>query len=402
MAENLVIAYNAPPFNDGSATTVAKRILDQEKTVDLLSADLSAIRDIDESLFEVISHYVDRQFLIKVVPKWADYENVTNFVEDGLKIIESRHLFYEEMYSRSMWIHSHFLAATLKVRGVSKQWTAEFSDPLLLGVRGERRKSGHISIDRFSMELLNALDSNSRTFLTAHTGVMEWAQYLPFIIADELIFTNEQQLKVMLRGLPEFLVKRVRTRATISSHPTLPRNFYERGEANSHASKNDGHIRHIGYFGTFYPNRGGGEFLQALALLPQEIQQSIRVDIYANGCEDLARAGNFLDVSKMICIKPPLRYLDFLSTADRYDALLVNDISTRPFGVSSPFLPSKYSDYKGSQTPIMAITIPGSPLDQMEIAWKAHVGDLDGIINMLSQFAMKNHSRLECASTDQN
>lgn len=383
-ADRLVIAFNFPPFTDGSAVTVAKRIVEAGVPVDVVAADLRAIRTHDESLLDLVAPWVVEHYAVRVPVLFADQRSVGPFVNAGLKAVRRRRERpYAEVYSRSMWPHSHFLAARIRSERIARRWIAEFSDPLLWHADATLRPSGEVSLTGANLNILRAVGGRAQTFLREHATILAWAQFVPFLLADELVFTNEQQMQVMLRDSPEWMREDVLRRATISPHPTLPAQHYN-SESSPVRPAHPG-IFSIGYFGTFYPNRGGGEFLEAVSLLPQRVRELLVLDIFADNAGRLLGVAKHLGVASNVRQCKPLPFREFLTASSGYDALLVNDIATSPFGVPSPFLPSKHSDYAGSSADIMAITIPGSPLDGSSFRWRAHVGDVDGIAEMLDE-----------------
>lgn len=381
-ANRLIVAFNFPPFNDGSAVTIAKRIVEAGVPVDVISADLSRIRSRDESLYELVTPLVKDHHSVTIPLRFAEQSSVLAFADQGLLAL-GRHegRTYESMHSRSMWPHSHFLAARAKIAGIASTWTAEFSDPVLWHVDATRRSSSPLVIDDGAAAILRAVGSRAQKFLRENATVLAWAQHVPFFLADEIVFTNDQQQTVMIRDAPDWFQAELRAKSTIAPHPTLPAQHYGSLPA---PKSDDRHDFRIGYFGTFYPNRGGGEFLEAVSLLPREERSRLRLNVYSDNAAGLADIARRLGLRGTVKVRTPLPFLEFLKVTNSYDALLVNDIATSPFGLPSPFLPSKYSDYAGSSAPTMAITIPGSPLDQRDIMWKAHTGDLDGIASMLS------------------
>ncbi|MGP9707009.1 hypothetical protein [Brachybacterium sp. AOP24-D1-21] len=383
-ADRLIVAFNFPPFTDGSAVTVAKRIVEADVPVDVIAADLSAVRSRDESLMDLVAPWLVEHHTVKVPVLFADERSLIPFVERGLRAVRQRRgLPYSEVYSRSMWPHSHFLAARLRSEGNAHRWIAEFSDPILWHVDGTPRPSGQISLSGANLRLLRAVGARAQDFLREHATVLAWAQFVPFLLADELVFTNDQQLQVMLADAPEWMRDDVERRATISPHPTLPPSHY--AEERSPALPTSSGCFSIGYFGTFYPNRGGGEFLEAISLLPAHLRERLTLDVYTADAGRLLEVAAHLGIADNVRKQAPLPFRRFLQAAGGYDALLVNDIATSPFGVPSPFLPSKYSDYAGSPAGTMAITQPGSPLDQKPNRWRSHVGDVDGIEKMLTR-----------------
>lgn len=376
-SQRLVVAYNFPPFNDGSAVTVAKRVVLDGRRVDVISADLSAHRSLDPSLAELVAPYVDFHFVARTLVAFSNWESVIEFVELGSEVLAFRGARYESVYSRSMWPHSHFLAAVVKVRSRARKWEAEFSDPILWTVDGGRRSSPSLPVHDYGREILAALHPRERNFLGSHHTLLEWAQFVPFFLADTLVFTNEQQREVMIRDAPEEFRKKLMAKSVISPHPTLPAEYYSPGVA----GPSDG-LR-IGYFGNFYPNRGAGEFLEAWSSMPKEEALRISLDVYSTTATSVRRAATALGLQERVRVRNPLPFRSFLRRTSDYSALLVTDISTGPFPVASPFLPSKVSDYRGSVTPIMAVTLPGSPLDKLAVRWKARSGDTAGIRRML-------------------
>lgn len=70
------------------------------------------------------------------------------------------------------------------------------------------------------------------------------------------------------------------------------------------------------------------------------------------------------------------------------DVLLVNDAVTPPGGTVNPFLPSKWSDYRGSSTPVWAIVEEGSSLSRMEgIRFRSPVEHLSALQQVLAELA---------------
>lgn len=382
--EHLVVAFNFPPYNDGSAVTVAKRIVEEGRPVDVISADLSKVRSVDNSLSDLVSPWVKTNHRVSVPIIFADELSVLPFVDKGLRALGRRtHLPYRSVYSRSMWPHSHFLAAHARAKGLAIKWTAEFSDPILWHVDATPRPSGSITIDDNSAQILRAVGARAQQLLLERSTVLEWAQFVPFLLADELVFTNPQQREVMVRDAPEWLRDSIRARSTISSHPTLPANYYGSPSKAAPRSKNDKFT--VGYFGNFYPNRGGGEFMEAVSSMPLDWHKHFKLDIYTGDAAPLLRVATRLGISKLVRVLPPLPLLEFLRASNQYDALLVNDIATSPFGLPSPFLPSKISDYTGSSAPVMSISLKGSPLDQHSARYRARTGDVDSIRTMLTE-----------------
>lgn len=381
-ARRLVIAFIAPPYNDASSVTLMKRILEHGKPIDLISADLSHVRTADSSLLGLLQPLLQKHIEVEAPAFFSHYNATATFMGAGEGAMQGA-FDYDEIYSRSMWPHSHFLAALWKAENPEVKWTAEFSDPHLWHADGAPRPSGDIAVDPRIRRILSALPARYQSHLLQDLSLMAWAQNLPYVLADEIVFTNEQQLAVMLEGVPSDIQARIRDKAEVSPHPTPPRGLYGSPRTKYHNAD----VFRIGYFGTFYPNRGGGEFLEALTLLPEAIRERAEIHVFSGSTDHLLMAARSLGVADRLRIHDPLPYLAFLQETELMDALLVNDIATVPFSVPSPFLPSKYADYNGSSTGIMAITLPGSPLDSVHTQWKAPIGNPTAISRMIRDAA---------------
>ncbi|MBE2899214.1 hypothetical protein HPC37_10715 [Pasteurellaceae bacterium 20609_3] len=70
-------------------------------------------------------------------------------------------------------------------------------------------------------------------------------------------------------------------------------------------------------------------------------------------------------LKEYIEILPYVDYFDFLKLCDEFDALLVMDAKTKDLKINNPYLPSKLSDYIGSQTTILALVEEGSPMSEV-------------------------------------
>src|SRR5699024_7869117 len=112
----LILAYNFPPFSDASAVTVAKRIRQFGRKVDVVSQDLSTIRSKDTDLVELVTEFVEEHFELSGEPGFAAWPAIRNYVLDGYAAVKSSLLNkrYGFIYSRSMFPATHFLAAFIK------------------------------------------------------------------------------------------------------------------------------------------------------------------------------------------------------------------------------------------------------------------------------------------------
>lgn len=256
--------------------------------------------------------------MVKPTISFASQRSVFEFANMGVRALESRGRVerYDTVFSRSMWAHSHFLAAFIKSKYRSIAWTAEFSDPLLWQVDRTPRHSGPLANTSDTRHILRAIGSTGQAWLLDHPDVLTWAQAVPYLLADTVMFTNDQQMQVMLEDVPLWMRDIVEPKAVVRPHPTLPREYYglESQEEESSAGL-PGKFK-IGYFGTFYPNRGGGEFLEALSLLADEDRQRIAFDVYS------ANANHMLDVATALGVRELIQVHDPLPTLNSWPLLM--------------------------------------------------------------------------------
>ena len=77
--------------------------------------------------------------------------------------------------------------------------------------------------------------------------------------------------------------------------------------------------------------------------------------------------------------------MEFLNLCNKFDVLLVNDTITKEVYSINPFLPSKLSDYEGSNTDIWAICEKNSTMDNKQIKYKSRANDIPSIKNTLNR-----------------
>lgn len=396
VARDLAVLYSFVPSADTSALVAARRIRARGTVLDVVSNVLK--KGVDHS-GEVIAHeFLARRFEAQTPASPYDWASLVEFCEQALHQItewETNHHPYRSVYSRSMWPGSHLVAALLKVRRPDLRWIAEFSDPQLWNSHGERRR-GSADPDTLWSELADGLRSAGVEPPTDR-NVPHLVELLPYALADEILFTNDNQLEFMLGYLAETdLTARVRSRAIISPHPTLPREFYERVDTQYELSPG---ALNIAYFGTFYPTRGLTEVVSALEALTPDERAQVRMHVFTDKPAKLARELRDHDLSDVVIANGYVSYLEFLALTTKMDVLLVNDARTSQFYDRNPYLPSKWSDYAGSGSSTWAIVEHGSVLSGLASTYQSALGDVDGALGELRRM-LADRRRLRGTRTD--
>lgn len=368
-ARSLVISYCFAPFADPGANVVAKRIAQRKEIVDVISADMGSVRKEDPTVNLLVDPWVSNHHVIKGHPSFSSWPAIANF---GKKAARAANKEYSTVYSRALWSGSHVAGVLYKLKHPSVRWEAEFSDPMRWGADGELRASEPAS-GRVGAKLRHSiLSAGWRSELGScqgnHFALTELAT---LCIADEVIFTNGNQLESILSTYSDAFKIFVKEKASIVHQPMPPREAYLATEVDLDL---DPTRVNIAYFGQFYANRGIGDFAEALRLIPRDIAERVVFHVFTGESQD----GITKEFQKRRNFKlhRTLNYLDFLSACKHFDALVVIDTFTEGTRYTkNPFLPSKVSDYLGSGTPVWSMFEPGSPLSTMETDFSSKLGD---------------------------
>ena len=369
----LVISYAFPPSSTTTGNAMAKKILKNKNNVDVIYASLNSLKR-DDEFAGIIDEFLIRQFIIDLDFD-NGWQNIREFSERGMTELETVGE-YEKIYSMCYFPHSHFLALEYKLRHPNTFWSAEFSDPLIYNFEGKLNSSpinDYEYINRINEEI-----PDNYTKLTEEDTLNFICEYLTFIFADEIIFTNENQRKVMLEIFPhQEITDHVKEKSKIIPHNTLDEKYYHIHKSGYEVEKD---CINFGYFGVIFGKRTLEDFVNALDNLDEKYKY--RLHIFTPNItlfEQLLSA----EVMENTVLNNEVDYLEFLSICKKLDVLLVNDTRTRQTYSINPFLPSKLSDYEGSGSDIWAICEEGSVMDNMEIRYKSRLNDIDSSVDTL-------------------
>lgn len=384
-ARDLVIAYVFPPISDTSALVAARRVRNRGSAVDVITHDMTGWRHQDLSGARVVAPYVANTAVIAGKPYFASWRNMVRFSREGLAAAEgwaATQGEYRSVYSRSMWPASHVLGALYKLRHPEVRWDAEFSDPMSRDIHGELR-GGERGDDELSQEIELALEAAGFP-APADTTLCEWIEHATYALADEIMFTNEQQRTYMLEHVADpRLRSRILQHSVISHHPVPPADFYRMSPVDYPL---DVDRINIGYFGVFYATRGLTEVVEAIERLEESVRSRLSLHVFTADPEALkAELRGRPALEQTIVVNGYLPYLDFLHVTTLFDCLLVNDYRSQGTHTINPYLPAKVSDYRGSGTPIWAVVEPGSILSGQQTAFSSRLGDVEGAVRALSE-----------------
>jgi glycosyltransferase involved in cell wall biosynthesis/voltage-gated potassium channel Kch len=385
LADTLVASYAFPPSADVSGLVVAKRMLLAGKPYDVIQNSMENARPDDPLSLKLIEPDVGTRIVVHESPSWSRVRGIERYATRGLDALSVRHSkrgSYKNLYSRSMWAASHVLGAAYKIRYPQVHWVAEFSDPLLLDISGDKRIR---NLPKSPLVQSITQAARARGFSVPDSNLWEWVEAFTYALADEVTFTNPLQRELMRTCVTDpDLVTRLDEVSRIDPHPVLPSSFYSLVDSNYHLEP--GKI-HLGYFGIFYVSRGPGDIFQAFQKLSARTQSKFMLHIFTNQPDDTLRVVRAAGVAHCVKVNSYVPYFEFLNLASRLDWLVVADARAKAVHGVNPYIPSKYSDYKGSGSKIWALYEAGSMLSVSQADAHTELGDVDAAVSFLEELA---------------
>src|SRR5699024_7570471 len=380
----LVSAYAFPPYADTSAFVAAKRVRARGEPVDLIQNAMDEIRSQDESASAIADHLVRRHRILTTPTRFGSWRSIVAFCDEGLRTLtqwQAAGAGYETMYSRAHFIASHFLAANYKMCQPSVFWEAEISDPLSRNALGELRRSRVVSGDL--LQRISAAITKAGGTLPDTGNVYVWGEYLTLALADELHFMNAAQRDYVLGLYPsdDPVIVRAGTRARLAPHPVPGPELYQQ---QSSAYPLDDTVVNIGYFGNFYKSQDPAALLAACADLDRSGRHGVRLHLFVGDGEAIAATVQQAGAERLVRSSPRRPDLEFLTLSRRMDVLLAVDAKTQPGQQRNPVLLSKWSDYRGSGTPVWGIVEEGSELDRQDLRYRSPLGHRTAILQVLT------------------
>lgn len=330
---------------------------------------------------------------------------------------------YTKLYSRALWPASHIAAIVYKTTYPDVIWTADFSDPVLIDMKGLIR-STELTDDWYLEYIIKNLEKRGLQVLETYQksektkNAYLWTELMSYILADKITFTNYNQMKFMIKRCLNYVqslnifrietlveIKRLaKEKSKIVPHPVLPKRFYSLDRR----KVVQGNIN-IAYFGAFYNTRNVDDILDAVnnisekLALKSSLGKSSKLVIFhvftTNPPENLK---TICKKNKRVILHEPVSYLESLKIMNEFDCLLVIDALVKPVLGKNPYLPSKFSDCMGSDRPIWLITEKGSTLDKIplinnqyhdHLIFRSRIGDIRAHIKVLKNLFSLNGLR---------
>ena len=185
----------------------------------------------------------------------------------------------------------------------------------------------------------------------------------------------------------------------ISPHPTLDEKYY-------YIKKSDYQIDdeyiNFAYFGVIFSNRSFEDFINAFDNINDEYKDKIRLHLFTPN-KTLFEQLLSEELLEKTTFNENVDYLEFLNLSMKFDVLIVEDSFTKGDFIKNPYLPSKLSDYNGSNTSIWAICEENSEMSKLDIEYKSYINDLSGNINILNLIMYeKTNIKAQISENDEN
>lgn len=371
-AEQVVFSYCHPPFVDTSATIVGKRIHQFGLLSDVIANDMSSNRNIDPEMMFLDQHYIKNLSFLNIPASFGGWSAIKQFVEQSNTLAMEKN--YRQIYSRVLWPASNFAAAQFKLKNPLTKWIAEFSDPVVLDIEGNERLSEINDSDW--MESILEHFNGKYDFLKLEKNLYIWCELLAYLFADEIIFTCDNQRKLMLdkfkyKDISQLAYKK----SIIMPHPKPSSRLYDIHESGYRLNPD---IINFGYFGVFYKNRKINDLIEMLK--DNKISKSsVRIHLFTSNVTEVTQELTDLNVIDFFIINEYVSYFEFLNISKKMDVLIVNDAKVSEIFGFNPYLPSKVSDYLGSNNLIWAFVENGSALSNFNnIPFKTYINDGSG------------------------
>lgn len=381
----LIISYGFPPSNTTTGNVMAKRILTNKKNVDVICGSLKNI-DTDLYFEKIVNQFIINKIVIDI-PFSIDWNNIKEFVSKGIDQLKNMPP-YKKIYSRSYFQHSHFLAFEYKLKNPNTHWSAEFSDPTIYNFEG-KENSPPINDYEYVNKVNKYLPEKFKK-INEKDSINFVSEYLAFIFADEIIFTNENQKKVMIDLFPYTEIEDiVNKKSKINKHPTLDKKYYYMKESSYEID--DSYVN-FAYFGVIFGKRTLEDVIIAFNNIDKKFKDKYKIHLFTPNktmFEQILPS----DILEKTIINPQVSFLEFLNLSTKFNVLIVNDSQTKDVFIANPFLPSKSTDYSGSGTSIWAICEKNSIMDNnMNIEYKSRLNDFYSNKNTLNQIMLNKLS----------
>lgn len=359
--KGLVISWYFPPINSSEGLCTFKLLKNSKFTYDVYTQKNNKDWSYDTDETKLVSKNIKTIF--------SSSFDTNSWVKEGISKLNDKIDDYDFIMSRSMAPESHEIALELKRKNPNILWVASFGDPIANNpyekfwyhdspytVKGKGVIEQSLRYVLSPKRVLKNLiwQYRNKTYKRKFTRFYKDKKLQDSVLneCDIIIFNNKYQMKYMLEGYPEKIIKK----GIILPHG-YDKSFYENKKKS--ISKDKFKISYLGHLDKIRTPRNFLCALERLKAKKRDLYNMLEIEIYGNmDDEDKVYIvdSNICDIVKF---KKPVKYFDSLSIMQNSDLLLLIDANLGLYIPDNIFYAAKLADYIGSGSNILGITMLG-------------------------------------------
>jgi glycosyltransferase involved in cell wall biosynthesis len=202
-ARYLVISNSFLPYVDDCGSVLAKRIIEKNEVVDVIYNKMSRTKETDYLLNAIVDGYIKNRIEVTTNPNVNQWDIMNKYIKSSFEKIkenERKNGAYQKIYSSANCLASNFLAFEYKMKNSNVKWSTEISEPILIDSDGKEGNSA--IVDPKFLRKVNSIMKKNNLPMSTNNNLLFWAEYFAFAFADEIIFTDEKQLKNISETFP--------------------------------------------------------------------------------------------------------------------------------------------------------------------------------------------------------
>ena len=370
--EYLIISYSSLPLPRPRSYQIAKVLKHLKGSFLLITSECSIAKNLDFSLNSYIKNIEDNTLRVKDYSESLVASMLFNLIPP-LSQLPDKHL---------MWAPSVITLAKSLKKTIAPRVIIAFSRPetdLLIGIRLKKIFSVPLVV-YFSDPWADKPYTHLARFMKRANSRLE-AKVIKY--ADLILFTNEDQRKLVMQKYPEYLQEKARSIAHCYDETLY---FFEPKKSDKFV------VRHMG---SLFKYRSPKPFIKAVQLLLKthpDLKRQLLVEFYGQLPTEDRKLIKALAIEDIIMVTPTVTYLESLKLMCSADLLLFIDAESEHNTFYNTFFPSKLVDYMGAKKNILGITSKNSPSAKIIKSYRGQIflhSQIDAIKEYL--FAMVKH-----------
>ena len=375
--EYLIISYSSPPLPRPRSYQIVKLLKHLKGSFLLITSEYCRAKNLDFSLNSYIKSIEDKTLRVKDYSESLVASMLFNLIPP-LSQLPDKHL---------MWAPSVIKLAKSLKKKIAPRVIIAFSRPetdLLIGIKLKKIFGVPLAV-YFSDPWADKPYAHYARFMKWANSRLE-AKVIKY--ADLILFTNEDQRKLVMQKYPEYIQEKARSIAHCYDETLYP----------CEPKKSD--IFVVRHMGNFFSYRSPEPFIKAVHLLLKthpNFKKQLLVEFYGQLPIKDRKLIKALAIEDIIMVRPVIPYLESLKLMSNADLLLLIDAESEHNTFYNTFFPSKLVDYVGAKKNILGITSKNSPSARIIKSYGGQVFSSDQVhdISRYMVTAIKHRSRFQ-------